>query len=125
VIDTPFAQTLSMSLEEYASRVIGKLCRCACLSADHAGLLVNYTQLPEAVWQEIAAHFGIRFSSAEVETMRNIAAFHAKHPRAKFAPDGEFKRLGISSVARQAAARWIQPHYQELEKLRLRGRPVP
>jgi hypothetical protein len=127
VIETPFAETLSMSLEEHAARIIGTVCRRACLSAqhgtDHGGLLVNYTQLPEAVWREIAAHFGIQFSSAEAETMRNIAAFHAKHPKAKFAPDGEFKKLGISPAAREAAARWIQPHFAELEKLRIRPSP--
>ncbi|HEY3839244.1 MAG TPA: hypothetical protein VGL72_21875 [Bryobacteraceae bacterium] len=126
VIDAPFAETLSMSLEEHAARIIGTVCRCACQSVvDHAGLLVNYTQLPEAVWQDIAAHFGIRFSTAQIETMWNIAAFHAKHPRAKFAPDGQFKRLGISPAAREAAARWIQPHFEELEKLRLRPSPLP
>ena len=105
----------------------GQLCRRACLSveqsADHAGLLANYTQLPEAVWQGIAAHFGIHFSDAQIETMRNIAAFHAKHPRAKFAPDGALKRLGISPAAREAAARWIQPHYEELEAIRLSAVP--
>ena len=132
VIDAPFAETLSMSLEEHAARIIGTVCRIACQSADNgagqAGLLVNYTQLPEAVWIGIAAHFGIHSSAAEIETMKSIAGFHAKHPRAKFAPDGEFKRLGISPAAREAAARWIQPHFEELEKLRLNSvppRPVP
>ncbi len=118
VIDAPFAETLAMSLEEHAARIIGTVCRCASISADRGGFLVNYTQLPEAVWQEIAAHFGIHFSSVEIETMRSIAAFHAKHPRAKFTPDGESKRLGISPAAREASARWIQPHFEELERLR-------
>lgn len=123
VIDAPLAERLSMSLEEHAARVIGTLCRSACLAVDHGGLLVNYTQLPGAVWKEIVAHFGIRFSAAQIETMSDIAAFHAKHPRAKFAPDGESKRLGISPAAREAAARWIQPHFEELEKLRLSSAP--
>jgi hypothetical protein len=123
VLDRPWNETLSMSLEEYAARVIGTLCRSACVAADHGGLLVNYTQLPEAVWKDIADHFRIHFSAAEIETMQNVAEFHAKHPRAKFTPDGEFKRLGISSAAREAAARWIQPHFETLEKLRLRPFP--
>ena len=126
VLDRPLIETLAMSLEEYASQVIGTLCGCACgfvEDAAHGGLFVNYTQLPQAVWQDIAGHFGIHFSAAEVETMRNIAAFHAKHPRAKFAADGELKRLGISAAAREAAAHWIQPHFEKLEALRLRPSP--
>jgi hypothetical protein len=122
VIDAPFAETLAMSLEEHAARIIGTVCRCACLAAD-GGLLVNYTQLPEAVWNDIAAHFGIRFSGAEIESLRSIATFHAKHPRANFAPDGEFKRQALSPAGREAAARWIQPHFEELEKLRLKPSP--
>lgn len=123
VIDRSPNEALSMSPEEYAARVIGTLCRCACLSAGDGGLLVNYTQLPDAVWRGIAAHFGIRFSAAGIETMRDVAGFHAKHPRAKFAPDGEIKRLAMSPAAREAAARWIQPHYEELEKLRVKRAP--
>jgi hypothetical protein len=123
ILDMPIHETLSMSPDEYAARVIGTLCRCACLSAGHGGLLVNYTQLPEAVWRDIAAHFGIDFSAGEIEAMRNIASFHAKHPRAKFAPDAERKRLALSSAAREAAARWIQHHFEELEKLRLKLSP--
>jgi len=118
VLDLPPDETLPLSLEEYAARVIGTLCRCACVSADNGGLLINYTQLPRAVWADIAAHFGIDFSSSEIETMRSIVAFHAKHPRAKFAPDGELKRIGISPAAREAAAHWIKPHFDQLEKLR-------
>jgi hypothetical protein len=118
VLDQSLNEILSMSLEEYAARVIGTLCRCACLSADRSGLFVNYTQLPGAVWKDIAAHFGIHFSAAEIEAMQDVAAFNAKHPRAKFAPDGELKRRAMSPAAREAAACWIQPHLEELEKIR-------
>jgi hypothetical protein len=123
VINRPHNETLSMSFEEYAARIIGTLCRCASLCAGDGGLLVNYMQLPDALWRGIAAHFGIRFSAAEIETMQDVAGFNAKHPRAKFAPDGEMKRLAMSSAAREAAARWIQPHYEELEKLRVKLSP--
>ena len=123
VLDLPLNETLSMSPEEYPARVIGTVCRCAGLSANHGGLLVNYTQLPQAVWREIAGHFGVHFSCAEVEAMQNIAEFHAKHPRATFAPDAELKRRAISPAAREAAAHWIQPHFEELEKLRLSSVP--
>jgi hypothetical protein len=123
VLQQSLNDTLAMSVEEHAARIIGTLCRCACLAAGRGGLFVNYTQLPEAVWNGIATHFGIHFSAAEIEIMRNITAFHAKHPRAKFVPDGELKRLGISAPAREAAARWIQPHFEELENLRLSSVP--
>ena len=118
LLDRPLHETLAMPFEEHAARIIGAVCRRAWLSADPGGLFVNYAQLPEAVWVDIAAHFGIDFAAAEIDAMRSIGAFHAKHPRAKFAPDGDFKRRALSPAGREAVARWIRPCYEELERLR-------
>jgi hypothetical protein len=118
VLTAPMDQMLSMSPEEYAARVIGRICECALRGIDDCGLLVNYTQLPEALWGSIAQRFGARFSPHEIARMRAAAMYDAKRPRQRFEADGQTKRLEISHAARVAAARWILPHYQELERLR-------
>lgn len=40
--------------------------------------VVDYTQLPQALWEEIARRAGLSFSGAEVERMRARARFDAK-----------------------------------------------
>jgi hypothetical protein len=118
VIDAPMAEALAMGPEEHAARVIGRLCECARLGLDERGMLLNYTQLPEAVWSDVARHFGLAFSDGEIERMRDAALYNAKQPRQRFGPDGESKRLEVSEAVQAAARRWILPHYQELERLR-------
>jgi hypothetical protein len=118
VIGAPWAEIASMSAEEYAARVVGQLCRSAVTGMDARGLAVNYTQLPEAVCGEIERHFGVAFSPDEIERMRDLATYHAKRPRQRFEADGQSKRLEVSDPVREAAARWIWPHYEELASMK-------
>lgn len=107
-----------LTQEEYAARALGRICECARLEMDERGMPVNYQQLPDAVWGNIARHFGIAFSPDEIERMREAALCNAKQPRQRFEPDGESKLSEVSKCARVAAARWILPHYDELERIR-------
>jgi hypothetical protein len=118
VIDETMDEVVSMSPEEYAARVIGRICECAALGMDECGMLVNYTQLPEAVWGNIARRFDVRFSADEIARMQAVALHDAKRPRQKFAADAESKRLEVSGAARGAAARWISSHFDQLERIR-------
>jgi hypothetical protein len=118
-IDTPISEVVSMSAEEYAARVIGRICECAALAMDDCGMLVNYTQLPEAVWGSVARRFDAKFSADELARMQKVALYDAKRPRQRFQADGESKGLEVSAAARAAAARWITPHFDELERLRI------
>jgi hypothetical protein len=117
-LELPPDELLAISPAEYGARVLGRLCEKACGNLRESGLPVNYAQLPEAVGQEIARHFGLGFTAGELARMNEAALFHAKHPRRRFQPDGEDKRRELPAEAREAAARWIEPHYAELEQLR-------
>jgi len=118
MVSAPVDQVVSMSPEEYAARVIGRICECAAEGMDECGMLVNYTQLPEAAWGNIARRCGAGFSPDEIAQMQAVALQDAKRPRQRFEADGESKRLEVSDAARAAAARWIRPHFDELERLR-------
>jgi len=118
VISAPISEIASLSPEEYAARVIGRICECAAQAMDECGMLVNYTQLPEAVWGNIARRFGVEFSPDEIARMQAPAWHDAKRPRQRFLADGESKRLEVSDAARAAVARWISPHFDELERFR-------
>jgi hypothetical protein len=117
-ISAPMDEVISMSPEEYAARVIGRICECAAQGMGERGMLVNYAQLPEAMWGNIARRFGVGFSADEIARMQAVALHDAKLPRQRFEADGESKRLEVSGAARAAAARWMSPHFDELERLR-------
>jgi hypothetical protein len=118
VIDASLEEVVAMPPEEYAARVIGRICECAAQAMDARGMLVNYTQLPEAAWGSIARRFGLKFSPQEIARMQAASLHNAKRPRQRFEPDSESKRLEVSEPVRAAAARWIWPHFEELERIR-------
>jgi hypothetical protein len=105
---------------EFWARVLGAQCAAA-LELYHRSkpLLVNYSQLPAVVWTEIAGSFGIRFSAAELAPMQAVLGLHAKAPSRPFAPDGARKRAAATAEMRDLVDRWVQPHYERIEALRL------
>ena len=113
-LDLPSPQILEMSQAEFAARILGRLCGCAADGMDAHGLLVDYAELPGAVWSRIGPHFGLDVSAAERELMRAAAGFDAKHPRRRFEADGEGKRREAAGEIRAAAEEWILPAYREM-----------
>jgi hypothetical protein len=119
LVDAPMEGVFGMSDAEYAARAIGRLCECAADALDDRGLLVPYTELPDAVCGAVASHFGLEFSEPEIARMHEVAGYHAKFPRSRFEADGETKRQEVTEEVRAAAACRIEPAYRELERLRV------
>ena len=113
---TVVAASAGITHEDYAARVIGRLCEHAAREIGETGLPVNYTELPAAVYGSIARHFSLEISPEDLARMTATAARHSKHPRREFEPDGESKRAEASDALRDAAARWISPHCEELKR---------
>jgi hypothetical protein len=115
VLDATVKEAMAMSPAEYAARVIGTLCRHAAQAMSFGGgMLVNYTQLPDAVWNDIARHFAVPLTPGDVDCMKQVARYNAKRPKGQFEPDGADKRSELSTQARTAATRWIEPYYAAL-----------
>jgi hypothetical protein len=113
------AEIAAMAEDEYAARVIGIVARTAARHAAAApALLIEYTQLPGAVLDTVAPHFGLQFTPAQAVQVEQAAHADAKHPARPFAPDGEAKRRQATPRLRELAERWIAPHYARLEELR-------
>ena len=103
---------------EYAARILALICDAAV--ANHprgGGLLVNYNELPKAVFTRILPHFGIATSPEEHALMAQAGARDAKAPDRIFRPDGAAKRREASEDV-HAAARHITPVYAGLEAIR-------
>jgi hypothetical protein len=86
------------------------------------GRLLHYDQLPQAVWTDLASHFGTTFEDAEIETMKEAANYDAKAQGLPFTPDSERKRHSASPRLLRISEEWLSPWYQRLESKRLSER---
>jgi hypothetical protein len=111
---------LNLSLDAYCARVLSEICGATLrYSALGHGRLLNYAQLPDALWSEILPFFGVAPEADGYDVARRATAVHAKRPTEPFAGDADEKRAAASPELRAEVARWVLPHYQQLEALRL------
>ncbi|MHA6493515.1 sulfotransferase family protein [Pseudomonas borbori] len=111
-------QIAQMSPVEFAVRSIGRILQQGLEQCrQNGGVLVNYRELPGAVWDRLGPIFGIRQS--EVAQLERIAGFNAKQPSMDFTPDSARKREAASADVHAAVERWAREPYEALEQLRL------
>lgn len=113
-------ETLMMGFEERLARTIAAFCDAALEAKDDPkGLLVNYSELPQAVTGRIARHFQLDFDAEELRALEDASRRDAKEPSLKFSSDSERKRSEASPRLREAAAAFVDAPYARLEALRL------
>jgi hypothetical protein len=104
---------------DYCAQVLSAVCEGA---ARHypagGGWLVNYAQLPEALFNEILPHFGVIPSEAEVQLMRAATVRDAKAPEQTFAPDAQHKQQAATPTLRAICERRLASVYGRLEAMR-------
>jgi hypothetical protein len=98
---------------EFAARALGAMLEAA--ATDPAGRLsIDYADLPGAVWQRVAQHFGVEADSAAVERMIEESRFYSKDPSPRiFDGDASERRL-MTDAMRKAAERFAEPGYRAL-----------
>ncbi len=105
--------------EDYYAQVLAKICEPVVAHfGQGGGLLVDYRELPEAVFSKILPHCGVALGGAERAAMTDAARFDAKMPGFAFAPDSAAKQQAASPAARAAAERWLGDLYRRLEAMR-------
>ena len=121
----PFANLISpdLSPREYAAAVLGAICSAV---VPHAGAeqLLNYDELPSALIQRLPRHFGLDPSMIDQARLDTVLSQHAKRPHEMFVDDRASKRAVADAALRDAAQRWIEPHYFALEAIRLQPAPI-
>ncbi len=94
------------SLVDFRAGVLtGILQSAARWLSEPGGLFANYTELPAAIGEKIAPHFGLRLSDSELELLRGAASLDAKNPTQAFAPDSRAKQEEASELRRHPAVR--------------------
>lgn len=89
------------------------------------GALVNYTELPGAVWQGIAARFGIVLNEEERSQMQAESTQDSKNPVLGFTDDSASKRERVSELARAVCGEALQKRHDNLDALRGRQARPP
>lgn len=82
------------------------------------GLLLNYSELPEALEGRLAAHFGVDLAEADRQALGDATRRHSKQRHEDFQPDSAEKRAEADDSIRELAARWMAEPYQALETMR-------
>ena len=108
--------------EDYYAQVLAKVTEPAVAHyASGGGLLVNYSQLPDALFTAILPHFGVPCGEADRAAMMQAARYDAKAPGFEFASDSGAKQQAATPSARAAVDRWLGDLYRRLEALRAAG----
>lgn len=103
---------------DYCARVLARICEPVLQHySEGAGLLVNYRQLPLALWTTIMPHFGVDCSDRDRAAMAEAARFDAKTPSLEFASDAEAKQRQASAATRAVAEDRLGELYRRLERI--------
>jgi hypothetical protein len=103
----------AVSRVEFAARVLGAMLDAA--ATDPGGrLLIDYADLPAAVWQRVAPHFGLEADAAAIERMIEESRYYSKDPESRiFAGDAPERRPATDAM-RDVAERFAEPGYRAL-----------
>ncbi len=106
--------------EDYCARVLAAICEGALRHyTGGGGLLIDYRQLPEALFTTILPHFGVAVSEAEADALRHAAMRDAKAPEQAFAPDTVGKQQAATETVRAICEVRLGEVYRRLEALRV------
>lgn len=104
----------AMTRTEFAAHALGSMLDAAAIADPTGRLCVDHAELPDAIWNRVAPHFGLVVDDAAVARMTDESRFYSKRsaPRV-FAGDAPEQRL-VTDEIRQAAQRFVEPGYRVL-----------
>jgi hypothetical protein len=102
----------------YCAKALALICQSALEKIKrHGGLLINYNELPEAMFGRLFDHLDLQ--AEDIPAMRTTSQFNAKSPRVSFASDTDSKRDEVTDRVRVLASAYLTPVYDRLEAARL------
>jgi hypothetical protein len=112
-------QAVSTDAASYPATVIAHICEAALRAlGTGGGMLLNYTELPGAMYSALPGHFGCEWTASEEETIRTVSARNSKRPADEFLPDGHRKRQEASAQTLEACKLLLGEMYHRLEAIR-------
>ncbi len=103
----------AMPRSEFAARALGAMLEAA--AADPARrLCVDHADLPDAVWQRVAPHFGLETDAAAIARMIDESRFYSKDPASRVFAGDAAERRPITDEMREAVRRFAERGYRAL-----------
>ena len=107
----------TLPMEEYREHVLASICGAALeCHRQSPGLFLNYTDLPDAVFLTLAAHFRVRFSAEEEAQMRTVTGAHSKRPYFAFESDSAGKQAAGQTTVSEACRVRLKALSRECEE---------
>ena len=112
-----WAAVPALPLDEYGARLLARLCEAALRFLPLGGHLVNFRELPAAVFERLAPIFG-GFTNEERDAMLAAARVNAKEPSLPYVDDTAEKQLTATPDIRRFVEIWLADLYEQLEAKR-------
>jgi hypothetical protein len=107
------AMVSTMTRAEFAARALGAMLFSAATGPARR-LCIDHAELPAAVWQRVAPHFGIEIDTAAIERMTEQSQFYSKADEAQQFSGDDPERRPVTGEMRDAAQRFAEPGYRQL-----------
>ena len=78
ILGVPAAVAATLDAEEFCVRALRAMLEAARTVRDAGALVVDYSELPTAIWERVAPFAGIAIDDADAARMRDASRFHAK-----------------------------------------------
>ena len=64
--------------------------------ASGKGLILDYSELPQALLSKVLPHFGLGLGAGGLELVQHVCARHSKRPEVAFSADADPNRTGAA-----------------------------
>ncbi len=103
----------SMTRPEFAAHALGAMLEAAAIDPVRR-LCIDHAELPAAVWQRVAPHFGLEPDAAAIERLTDESRFYAKDPTPRVFAGDSHEHRPMTDAMREAAQRFAEPGYRAL-----------
>jgi hypothetical protein len=103
----------TMTRPEFAARALGAMLLSAAVGPARR-ICVDHADLPAAVWDRVAPHFGIEIDAAAIERMTEESRFYSKDVESRPFSGELSERRRMTDEMADAARRFAEPGYRML-----------
>jgi hypothetical protein len=103
----------AMTRPEFTARALGAMLESAATDPGQR-LCIDHPDLPAAIWQRVAPHFGLEIDTAAIERMTEQSRFHSKDPAPQPFSEAGPEDRPVTEPMREAAQRFAEPGYRAL-----------
>ena len=106
-----------MTRPEFAARALGAMLLSAA-AGPQPRICIDHAELPAAVWDRVAAHFGIEIDAADIERMAEQSRFYSKDSDARPFSGDQPEHRPVTDEMSEAVRLFAEPGYRMLASRR-------